>query len=201
MKKAFRIVSLVMAMALITCALVSCGNAATDSSKDGHENEPNSTDLVFYNVPGDTYAVKASETFSLSHVDIPETYHGVAVTRLMPSAFMNKTTLKSVTLPNSITLIGNMAFAECTALETITIPNGVTSIELLSFSNCYNLASITIPNSVTTFGDGVFEGCINLVSIRFEGTVAEWNAIAKGSYWNQNTGDYTVTCTDGEVAK
>ena len=61
--------------------------------------------------------------------------------------------------------------------------------------------SITIPNSVKSIGDHAFYNCSKLKSIIFEGTKAQWNAIEKGEDWDANTGNYTVHCTDGDIAK
>ena len=51
-----------------------------------------------------------------------------------------------------ITKIGDRAFVECTSLESITIPNSVTKIGLCAFGVCSSLKSITIPDSVTEIG-------------------------------------------------
>ncbi|MBO7183993.1 MAG: leucine-rich repeat protein [Bacteroidales bacterium] len=63
------------------------------------------------------------------------------------------------------------------------------------------LTSITIPNSVTQIGDETFAYCYLLTSITFEGTVEQWNAVGKDSYWNIQTGNYTIYCTNGTIAK
>lgn len=70
-----------------------------------------------------------------------------------------------------------------------------------AFNGCTSLASITIPSSVTSIGGFAFSGCTGLTSIRYNGTKAEWDAIGKNSYWNDNTGAYTLICTDGEYSK
>jgi len=54
---------------------------------------------------------------------------------------------------------------------------------------------------VTSIGERAFYECNNLVSITYNGTKAQWNAISKGSKWNQNTGNYTIHCTDCDIAK
>ena len=64
----------------------------------------------------------------------------------------------SITIPNSVTTIGNRAFSGCSGLTSITIPNSVTTIEESAFLYCTDLTSITIPNSVTTIGEYAFEG-------------------------------------------
>ena len=54
------------------------------------------------------------------------------------------------------------AFSGCSGLESITIPDSVTSIGNGAFSGCSGLASITIPNNVISMGEWVFSGCIGL---------------------------------------
>ncbi|MBR1746692.1 MAG: leucine-rich repeat domain-containing protein, partial [Clostridia bacterium] len=90
-------------------------------------------------------------------------------------------------------------FSSCTSLTSITIPDSVTSIGWGAFRGCTGLTSVTIGNSVTSIRDGAFNDCTGLTSITFEGTKAQWNAIQKGSDWNDGTGDYTVHCTDGDI--
>ena len=71
----------------------------------------------------------------------------------------------SVTLPETITRIGNYAFRECENLISMTIPSGVTSIGDYAFMECYNLISMTIPSSVTSIGNGAFIYCNNLATL------------------------------------
>ena len=58
--------------------------------------------------------------------------------------------------------IENSAFSYCSSLTSITIPNSVTSIGDEAFHNCSSLTSIAIPNSVTEIGDGAFHSCTSL---------------------------------------
>lgn len=64
--------------------------------------------------------------------------------------------LKSVSIPNSVTSIGDRAFYNCTGLTDITIPNSVTSIGQSAFRECTSLTSVTIGNSVTNIGNFAF---------------------------------------------
>ena len=79
--------------------------------------------------------------------------------------------LTSITIPNSVTSIGDEAFGYCSGLASITIGNNVTSIGLNAFRNCTGLTSITIPNSVTNIGSSAFEGCSGLTSITIPNSV------------------------------
>ncbi|MCH5164701.1 MAG: leucine-rich repeat domain-containing protein [Clostridiales bacterium] len=104
----------------------------------------------------------------------------------------------------SVTSIGYTAFS-FSSLDRIVIPDGVISINASAFLNCANLENITIPESVISIGERAFAICPNLTDINYNGTIEQWNAIEKisgdVSGWDCNTGDYTIHCTDGDIAK
>lgn len=52
--------------------------------------------------------------------------------------------ISSITIPSSVTSIGDYAFSHCSDLTSITIPDSVTSIGSNAFSNCNGLTSITV---------------------------------------------------------
>ncbi|MBR0540851.1 MAG: leucine-rich repeat protein, partial [Clostridia bacterium] len=52
-------------------------------------------------------------TGSLTDIDIPSALGGYPVTKIGNSAFSGKTTLTSVTIPDSVLTIGNSAFYNC----------------------------------------------------------------------------------------
>ncbi len=87
------------------------------------------------------------------------------------SNFASCASLTSVTIPNSVTSIGDYAFSSCTGLTSITIPNSVTSIGKSAFSSCTGLTSVTIPNSVTSIGESAFSGCSGLTSVTIGNSV------------------------------
>ena len=106
---------------------------------------------------------------------------------------------KNTTIPDSVTSFGNDAFSFCKSLTAITIPDSITSIEKYAFFFCLSLTSITIPNSVTNIGNRAFFFCSNLNTIRYDGTIAQWEAIKKGEQWNKMAKAEVVHCTDGDV--
>ena len=101
---------------------------------------------------------------SVTEVEIPSKIKGLPVT-IIEEAFYGCENLTSITIPESVTSIGDLAFFYCKNLTSITIPDGVTSIGVNAFGYCTSLTSITIPNSVTSIGDLAFFYCKNLTSI------------------------------------
>jgi uncharacterized repeat protein (TIGR02543 family) len=81
------------------------------------------------------------------------------------NAFVGKTSLTSIILPDGLTSIGSSAFSGCSGLTSINIPDGVTTIENSAFFRCSGLTSINIPDGVTTIGYSAFQNCSNLNSI------------------------------------
>ena len=96
---------------------------------------------------------------SVKSVSIPN-----SITAIADSAFCD-CSLTSITIPTSVKSIGKYAFANCDSLRSITIPYGVKIIETSTFAYCRSLASITLPNSVTNIGVMAFYSCIGLTSI------------------------------------
>ena len=76
-----------------------------------------------------------------------------------------KKTATSITIPWSVTSIGEYAFQNCSNLTSIDISIGVTNIGEYAFYNCSGLTSITIPSSVTSIGVGAFRSCTGVTSI------------------------------------
>ncbi len=94
---------------------------------------------------------------SASSLSIPSQIDGKAVTNIGRFAFLNNSTLKSVTIPDTITDIEGNAFTLCTALAGVNIPSGVESIADTSFSRCKSLTAINTDsgNKIYASNDGI----------------------------------------------
>ena len=116
---------------------------------------------------------------SVTEVEIPSKIKGLPVT-IIEEAFYGCENLTSITIPESVTSIGDLAFFYCKNLISITIPDGVTSIGVNAFGYCTSLTSITIPNSVTSIGNYALEYCTSLTSITIPDSVA---SIGNGAFY------------------
>ncbi len=94
-----------------------------------------------------------------------------SVTTIGEGAFSYCSNLTNFTIPESVTSIGNEAFRDCSSLTTITIPSNLTSISYRMFLNCNNLTSITIPNNVISIGESAFSSCTSLTTITIPNSV------------------------------
>ena len=115
----------------------------------------------------------------------------------------NKVSIKSITLPNSLSVIGKGAFSGCTLLENVTMPDtiyivredafcwctslqncelssNISSIEDASFWGCKSLNHIILPNNIRSIGDSAFKDS-GLLSIIIPDSVME---LGIGVFWN-----------------
>ena len=94
-----------------------------------------------------------------------------SVTSIGDRAFSSRGDLTSVTIPDSVTSIGDNAFSGCNSLTSITIPDSVTSIGEEAFFDCYRMTSVTLSNNLTTIGENAFRCCKNLTSVTIPNSV------------------------------
>lgn len=151
-----------LAAALLLCSLSvfsACGSAEVEFqlNDDG-------TSYSVSGVSGDKSALKSYA--------VPAEHDGLPVTRIGDEAFWRCTSLRSVTLPDGITYIGDRAFAQC-AISEIIIPDTVTEIGYAAFGMCESLKEITIPESVTVLEARAFYACTALQKVYYRASVAD----------------------------
>ncbi len=86
------------------------------------------------------------------------------VTSIGALAFHGNGNLTTISIPASVTSIGDQAFFQC-GLTTISIPDGVQSIGGNAFYGCSNLESVHIGSGVTSIGSSAFVNCDKLATI------------------------------------
>jgi len=135
-KKLFSI-TLLLCFIMPLCILCSCG------SEKGAEG------LEYYPISDTECAVSVGKAQMMKEIVIPSKYKQYTVTIINGSSvvggFANCAYLEKITIPDSVTQIGDGAFSGCSSLTSVTIPDSVTSIGNSAFYGCGSLTSITIP--------------------------------------------------------
>ncbi len=137
---------------------------------------------------------------------IPETLEGYKINAIADSAFENKTSIISVTLPSGIKDIGSLAFyntgfyntssnwengvlyagsflieANNTVKGAYTVKEGTQLIADYAFASRKEITSITLPEAVSVIGDSAFSGCTGITSVTVNVTEEEWKNVTIGS--------------------
>lgn len=178
---------------------IQSGNPAVeDAAKDA----ANEQLFDFKFTPDNTAVIVTRYNGTAADVTIPSRYKGKPVTMIDHAAFFNSV-VTSVTIPDSVTSIGDDAFVNCPQLTNISIPNSVTYIGFSAFSSCTSLKSITLPSSlsfisgalflgcsqlttihipvsVTSIGNNAFVDCPSLMTVTYPGSKTQWDDITKG---------------------
>ncbi len=139
------------------------------------------SDLSFTELSDGTYSVNAANENISGDLVIPSTYNGKKVTQIAYGkvssysgnwGFQGCTSLKSVTVPDSVTFIANRSFYKCTSLERVTLPDSLTSLGYEDsirsgsvFEGCTSLKYINLPKSLKTIDPNTFYDCTSLTSI------------------------------------
>lgn len=98
-----------------------------------------------------------------AYVSIPDT-----VTVIGEEAFAGNETLKGVTIPDSVTTIAYNAFKDCTALTGIILSDHITKVGPGAFEGCTALTSAEIGKNVSSWGTGVFTNCDSLAKVMLD---------------------------------
>ena len=156
---------------------------------------------IILDYPSEITSVKATSNRALTYIQIPNTVtsiEGSATSFFKNSAFYNCTSLKSITIPESVASIGTEAFYGCSSLDYINISGGVKSIGKKSFRGCTELASVTLPDTIESISENAFDGCYKLSDFNYNGTMSQWASITLGSGWCDSS-LMVVHCSDGYV--
>ena len=104
---------------------------------------------------------------------IPDEIDGHEVVAIGDRAFQNRTDLRTVMIPDSVTRINGNAFYGCSNLANVTLSKNLESMGSSAFGNCDGLTQIEIPKSLEScdisYGSyGPFRDCDKLKKVKFE---------------------------------
>lgn len=110
--------------------------------------------------------------YNAKSLTIPE-----SVTVIENSAFYSSG-LRTVDIPSNVTYIGESAFTKCKSLVSVSIPDSITTITKGTFNVCTNLSEVIIPATVTSIETYAFNDCSSLTTINYRGTEEQWKGIS-----------------------
>ena len=90
-------------------------------------------------------------------------------TEIVDYAFSGCSSLKEITIPDTVESIGPFAFNSCESLASVTFAENsrLESIGVYAFDACGSLTEITIPSSVAIIKECAFEDCSSLSELTF----------------------------------
>lgn len=98
---------------------------------------------------------------------------GEGIESISDKAFYGCINIASLTIPDSITSLGNRVFYKCSGLRELSVGAGLTEIEDYAFYGCALLEKLTLSDSITRIGNYAFRGCTALTEINFGSSVTE----------------------------
>ena len=128
-----------------------------------------------YSLDEDGNATITGYSGSVSALAIPQTIDGHKVVAIGEGAFKG-TCLVNVTIPDTVTVIGDSAFENCDNLKNVKISENLKKLGMMAFGNCDALTEIEIPKNITTVAynefynpvRGPFTGSDSLQTVVFE---------------------------------
>ena len=110
------------------------------------------------------------------NIEIPTTLGNCPVTGLGEHSFSTEDNgsplydihhynIQSVTIPESVTSIGQSAFEDCFSLYSLIIKDAATSIGESAFNGCSALTTLSLGENITTIGDYAFQRCSYLTNV------------------------------------
>lgn len=125
----------------------------------------------------ETIGERAFDTSTISHIIF------IPPSRLttIPGGFVRGAPLQNITIPSSVTELGDNAFTNAYQLSSVRFSDdsNLTTIGAYVFNLCYSLQEFTVPASVSSIGDFVFIQS-RVSSVTFKGTPTSIGQAALG---------------------
>ena len=197
-----RLISLLVAVCMmITMLPLSAVTAFAADTSSSTKQEAQNGYMYAYKVNADGETVTITKVLGpvdsanngLYDIEIPTELGGCTVTGLGEYSFSGYLSaaqsnepyqfgrnIHSVTIPQSVTSIGDYAFSHCEKMDSLTINDATTSIGSWAFDECYKLTTLSLGKNITTIGDYAFLDCHTLDNVTIPPSVT---SIGKSAFY------------------
>lgn len=157
------------------------------------------TDIFEHDPIGDGTTVLTGVKKARALLDVPQTIDGLTVTAIGDGAFadLSDEKVRRITLPQTVTSVGEDAFYACEGIEisfdprailtelgagaffgcdglsSVRLGEGLSHIASDTFFGCASLKEIVLPRTVTLLEDNAFSDCDALITLTFHETLTE----------------------------
>lgn len=140
-------------------------------------------ELVKYRFAPYTQSVGNNAFASDTKLGSVTNFENTKVSQVAQNVFSQCSSLISISLPNTITAIGDRAFEGCSKLTSMDLSKTkTTTIGTSAFASCGNLGTIILPTTLTIIGTSAFKDDTNLRSVQnLEKTIV--STINKDAFW------------------
>lgn len=140
-------------------------------------------ELVKYRFAPYTQSVGNNAFASDTKLGSVTNFENTKVSQVAQNVFLQCSSLISISLPNTITAIGDRAFESCSKLTSMDLSKTkTTTIGTSAFASCGNLGTIILPTTLTIIGTSAFKDDTNLRSVQnLEKTIV--STINKDAFW------------------
>jgi len=192
MKKFF---ALLLAL-LLLCSLVACKKDSTIDDDDDFDMTVTSNEKFFeptsqYNdrfeyeiINGNEISIVGFESSYTPHeITVPAEIDQCPVVKIDELAFYQCSQITAITIPATVTEIGQMAFAGCVQMTTVKFAQGADDLTVIgdyAFAQCAKLNSLTLPASLLVLGEGAFFNCAELAAIALPEVVRQGETVTAG---------------------
>lgn len=178
------LVAITLSFTLLSCGSGESGKTndsqkttTTSNSDDTQKEQETQTDETEFNgVPTDDgYQITGCHS-DADTIVVPDTINGYKVTEVGSYCFAGLKA-KSITLPDTVEVIGNSAFDSCSELETIDLGTSLKTVGYLAFASCSSLKKIDFPEGMTTMENCPVGNCANLTEVYVPASVTDIQGI------------------------
>lgn len=164
-----------MLFAAALCPMSANGETITYYNNENPDDILNSSQFEIDSYLETATLTKFQDWYYDENVVIPETfeYDGTTytITAIGANAFFSEygdyDDILTLTIPETVTTIGDHAFAKMKTLEVIRLPQGLKEIASDTFTNCISLEEINFPEGLETLNEFACCNCTSLKSISF----------------------------------